>query len=382
MSDDPIAALHARIQRAVRGEERQHGAAGGSPVRRYLDPERHEAEHRALRHWPLPVAAAGRVARPGDWLGTSAHGVPVLLARAADGVLRAFANVCRHRGAGLVREGDGGQVRERFVCPYHSWTYASDGRCVGRPHEADFTHAPREAMGLAQLPCTERLGLVWVVATPGARFDFDAYFGPLGAELQALGFDEHSAVPHERRFVQPSNWKLVCDANLEAYHFAYAHRDTLAGLFHDNLMVHDSFGAHQRIVLPRHAFAELAGVPATLEGFAKAINTVYFFFPATLLLWEGDHLNGFCLSPLRPDACQVEAWTIVPGTHLRDREPGYWQRNHEMFWTVIDEDMALAASMQRGLDSGANEHLCFGTSEFACGLFEDAVERLLLHPRH
>jgi phenylpropionate dioxygenase-like ring-hydroxylating dioxygenase large terminal subunit len=379
--ESPLAALHARIAAAIGGEQRQRESGGWSPVARYLDPSRHVAEAMALRRWPLAVSAAQRLSAPGDWLAKTVHGVPLLLCRDQDGTLRAFINVCRHRGAALVAEGTSGADRERFVCPYHSWTYAADGRCVGRPHDSDFAHAPREQSSLMQLPCTERFGLVWVVATPQRDpqnvFDWDSYFGPLGDEVESLGFSSESTVVHERAFEQPSNWKLVFDANLESYHFAYAHRNTIASMFHDNVVVHDRFGDHQRVVLPKRSFGELTAAPSALEGYAKYINTIYFFFPATFLLWEGDHVNAIAMSPTRVDSSHAESWLVVPEQHRSTRSPDHWRRNFDIFWAAIDEDYALAANMQIGLSSGANEALCFGANEFACGAFHESVERIL-----
>jgi phenylpropionate dioxygenase-like ring-hydroxylating dioxygenase large terminal subunit len=376
-----LTTLHARIAAAISGEQQQREAGGWSPVARYLDPSRHAAETVALRRWPLAVAAAQRLSTPGDWLATTAHGVPLLLSRDHDGTLRSFINVCRHRGAALVADGTSGDRRERFVCPYHSWTYATDGRCVGRPHDADFAHAPKEQSSLMQLPCTERFGLVWVVATPQRdsqdAFDWSAYFGPLGDEVESLGFNAASMVVHERAFEQPSNWKLVFDANLESYHFAYAHRNTIASMFFDNVVVHDRYGDHQRIVLPKRSFSDLAVPPATLEGYAKHVNTIYFFFPATFVLWEGDHVNAIAMSPTRVDSSQAHSWLIVPEQHRSTRSPDHWQRNFDIFWAAIDEDYALAANMQVGLASGANQALCFGANEFACAAFHDSVERIL-----
>lgn len=373
----PAAELFHRVKAALAGEHRQRQPGTWSPVQRYLDPQRHERELAALRRLPQAVADAAALQTPGDWLARSVHGVPVLLARDAGGTLRAFINVCRHRGAALVPDGASGHGRERFVCPYHSWTYGNHGACIGRPHDHDFPHAPKGASGLVELPCEQRFGLVWVVATALPGFDWVGYFGPLGEEIHGLGFDAASRVHRHRHFTQPSNWKLVLDANLESYHFAYAHRETIAYLFHDNVVVHDQLGDHQRIVLPKRSFGELSAPPDTLEGYAKTINTIYFLFPSTLLLWEGDHINAFAISPTDTASTQVDGWLIAPRQYTGTRSDGYWQRNFDMFWKAIDEDFALAASMQRGLGSGANEALCFGENEFACAAFHSSVERLL-----
>lgn len=352
-----------------------------SPVARYVDPARHAAELALLRTLPHALAPRASLARPGDWLATAWLGVPILLVRDAGGVLRAFVNVCRHRGAVLVPGEACGHDRERFVCPYHSWTYDASGRLAGRPHEADFPHVPRKTAGLVALPVAERCGLVWVVPTAGAAFDWDAWFGPLAAEVESLGCDAGARSPHARRFEQPSNWKLVLDANLESYHFQYAHRATIAHLFHDNLVQHASFGRHQRIVLPKRSLAEAAaadpGAPVTWDRLGRHANVIYFFFPSTFLLWEGDHVNGFSVAPIAADRCLTSSWMLVPERHAERRALEHWKRNWQIFWDAIDEDYALAASMQVGAASGANAALAFGRNEFACDRFERDVEALL-----
>lgn len=362
--------------RAISGTEPQRGEPATSPVARYLDPQRHERERRALRRLPHAVGPAARVAAAGDWFATALLGVPVLLSRGDDAVLRAFINVCRHRGAIVAAEGECGRGRSRFVCPYHSWTYDCRGALTGRPHEGDFPDLPRNAASLVELPVAERCGLVWVVPEAGPAFDWDGYFGPLAAEIDRLGYDAAVASPHERRFVQPSNWKLVLDANLESYHFQYAHRATIAHLFHDNLVQQASFGRHQRIVLPKRSLAEAPADAVSWELLGRHSNVIYFFFPSTFLLWEGDHVNGFSVTPEGPAASACASWMLVPAGHAK-RAAEHWSRNWKIFWDAIDEDFALAASMQRGLDSGANRVLNFGRNEFACDLFEREIDALV-----
>lgn len=364
---------------AIEGRAPQRGDAAASPVARYLDPARQERERQALRRQPHAVGPASRLAAAGDWLATSVLGVPVLLARGDDAVLRAFVNVCRHRGAVVAADGECGSGRSRFVCPYHSWTYDCRGALVGRPHEQDFPQLPRAAVSLVELPVAERCGLAWVVPEAMAGFDWERYFGPLAGELERLGYDATAASPHERRFGQPSNWKLVLDANLESYHFQYAHRATIAHLFHDNLVQQESFGRHQRIVLPKRSLAEAAaGDPeVTWDLLGRHCNIIYFFFPATFLLWEGDHLNGFSVTPDGPASSACASWMLVPAAGFARRAADHWSRNWKIFWDAIDEDFALAASMQRGLESGANRELHFGRNEFACDRFERDLESLL-----
>ena len=364
-------------QRAVDRVEPQRGAPSTSPVGRYLDPERHAREAQALRRLPHAIGPASRLASPGDWLSAQLLGVPVVATRGSDGEVRAFINVCRHRGALLVPPAACGAGKTRFVCPYHSWTYDDRGALVGRPHGADFPHVARDAASLVALPVAIRCGLVWVVPEALAGFDWADWFGPLADELEALGYDVGAESPHERRFVQPSNWKLVLDANLESYHFQYAHRATIAHLFHDNVVQQASFGRHQRIVLPKRSLGDAGADVVDWDRLGRHSNIIYFFFPSTFVLWEGDHANVFNVTPETVASCATASWMIVPAAQNAKRDAAHWSRNWQIFWDAIDEDFALAASMQVGLASGANAALTFGTNEFACDLFERAVDALV-----
>jgi hypothetical protein len=87
-------------------------------------------------------------------------------------------------------------------------------------------------------------------------------------------------------------------------------------------------------------------------------------------------MNGFCVTPQTATSCDTQSWMLVPEAGHARRAPGHWSRNWAIFWDAIDEDFALAASMQRGLASGANTALNFGTAEFACDLFERAMDEL------
>jgi phenylpropionate dioxygenase-like ring-hydroxylating dioxygenase large terminal subunit len=80
------------------------------------------------------VGRTDRIARPGDYFTCETATVPLIVARGADGVVRAFANTCRHRGC-PVAKGEGNA--RTFICPYHGWTYANEGRLVGAPTDMD-----------------------------------------------------------------------------------------------------------------------------------------------------------------------------------------------------------------------------------------------------
>src|SRR5262249_14491253 len=148
----------------------------------------------------------------------------ILLVRRDDGSLGAFLNVCRHRGA-RVAEGCGNA--KLFTCPYHAWTYGTDGRLRGRPDERSFAGYDKETNGLRPLPVVEKYGMIFVASTPGATFDVDALLG--GAERDLASYRLDTYHHYETRVLrQKLNWKIVVDTFLETYHLQFLHTNTVS----------------------------------------------------------------------------------------------------------------------------------------------------------
>eukprot|EP01036_Dinobryon_divergens_P036698 gene36698-47837_t len=143
----------------------------------YSDRERAARERDSLfRSQPLFMGLSSRLSKAGDYITEDVAGMPVLLVRGPDGTVRAFANVCRHRGA-PVAEGCGNA--RAFVCPYHAWTYDAQGRLLGVTDKAGFAGLDIGAHGLVRLPAGEKHGMIFVRATPlregePAEIDVDA----------------------------------------------------------------------------------------------------------------------------------------------------------------------------------------------------------------
>ena len=132
-------------------------------VAAYNAPDRiaREQEH-LFRKRPVFMGLSCDWAKPGTYRTDDFAGVPVLVVRGRDGQLRAFLNVCRHRGA-KVAQGSGHAMV--FACPYHSWTYDVQGALRGIPDEGSFPGVRAERGGLTPLPLAEKYGMVWVIPT-------------------------------------------------------------------------------------------------------------------------------------------------------------------------------------------------------------------------
>ena len=183
---DQVAYLE-RMLRMVRTNTRDDGpGVSHTPVEGYYDPTRFQREVDLLfRRYPIVVGFSSQLRKAGDFVVHNDTGQPILVTRGTDGVLRAFLNVCRHRGAAVEQKPCGANKRA-FVCAYHGWSYDLTGRLVGVTDGAAFGEIDKSKHGLRRLKVAEKYGLVWVVPTAleegeDAGFDIDGYLGPLNA---------------------------------------------------------------------------------------------------------------------------------------------------------------------------------------------------------
>ena len=155
----------------------------------YYDGKRFQAVREQLfRRLPLCLGHIDQLAEPGAVLALDLCGTPVLLGRGADGEVRVFLNVCRHRGARLVTQQAEVCRRHRLVCPYHGWTYRLDRSLAGVPRGEAFPDLNPHLLGLWQLPSSVRHGLIWAVLDPAADagpLDVEAYLGELDPSMRS-----------------------------------------------------------------------------------------------------------------------------------------------------------------------------------------------------
>ena len=152
-----------------------------SPVARYTCPERFSRERQMLfRALPAMVAHGSELAGPDGFLTREFAGLPLLLTRDGRGGVRAFLNVCRHRGTRLVDAPSG--RRRRFTCPYHAWTWDNRGALEHITHgDAAFPGIDRSALGLKRLGAVEAHGWIWIAAGGDAGPDIDGFLDGLAA---------------------------------------------------------------------------------------------------------------------------------------------------------------------------------------------------------
>lgn len=193
------------------------------PYTWYRDPAVLDAERRRIfrRRWQY-AGHRGQLPEPGTVAVARCGDVPVLLVRDREDVLRAFLNVCRHRGALLVEE-DG--ACSSIQCPYHAWTYDLDGRLRAAPRsrmEPDF-----EPEGLGLVPLAVETWGPFVFVNPDADAEpLAEVLGGLPELVASAGVDVDALRFHSRTWsTYEANWKICCENFLECYHCQVAHPD-------------------------------------------------------------------------------------------------------------------------------------------------------------
>ena len=214
----------ARIQlsenpRARPGDE--HLSARTLPGAVYYDEGvfREEIQKLFFRHW-LNVGHVTQIPAPGDFFTRDIGGESVLFIRGNDGVIRGFYNVCRHRGTRIVTDERGEKLRS-IVCPYHAWTYSTEGRLVGAPHTEGLEDFDKDEFGLYGVKVDVWGGFIWANLDPKARPLKEA-IGPLRrlSERWDIGGLRLGA---RHVYEVDANWKILAENYSECYHCAPIH---------------------------------------------------------------------------------------------------------------------------------------------------------------
>ncbi len=169
------------------------------------------------RKWTM-AGHVGQVPNKGDFFVFKIGDEQIIIIRENATSIRAFYNVCRHRGS-LVCSATSGNA-PKLVCPYHAWTYGLDGALLSArlmPDDFDKT-----ANGLIPCHVREYFGFIFINMTDGTPDDFDATFGDMAAILDYHGFAD-AKVAHKASYPTAANWKLVVENFLECYHCQPAH---------------------------------------------------------------------------------------------------------------------------------------------------------------
>ena len=198
------------------------------PGRYYADPAGFALEQsRIFEATWFAVARSADLASPGSFRTADVGRESVIVIRGRDGALRAFLNVCRHRGARLCTE-PSGAVKRTLQCPYHAWTYGLDGKLTAAPNLTSMQDVDRTEYGLRKVHLHEWLGYTWVCLTDNPP----SFEGTIQAEVaERLGGHAviggwsvaELALGRRISYDVKANWKLIVENFMECYHCATIH---------------------------------------------------------------------------------------------------------------------------------------------------------------
>ncbi|MGW8376629.1 aromatic ring-hydroxylating dioxygenase subunit alpha [Streptomyces sp. ODS28] len=331
----------------------------------YTDPEvfRQEQEKIFESLWFCAVRSAD-LATPGAFRTVQVGRESVLVTRNRKGELRAFLNVCRHRGARLCTE-ESGQVRRALQCPYHAWTYDLDGRLAAAPNLGGMPDVDRDEYGLRAVSLREWLGYAWVcLSADPPSFEETV----IGAAVERLGDaasieryrTEGLALGRRTTYDVAANWKLIVENFMECYHCATIHPELTEVLpeFANGL-------AAQYYVGHGAAFSEetsgftVDGSPgfARLPELAEDQDRRYYAMtvkPQVFVNLVPDHVIVHRMFPMAHDRTVVECdWLYAPEVIESGADI---ERSAELFHRVNTQDFDACERTQPAMASRAYRH--------------------------
>ncbi|OHV40528.1 MULTISPECIES: aromatic ring-hydroxylating oxygenase subunit alpha [Pseudofrankia] len=194
-----------------------------------ISPEYYEVERKAIfQHTWLNVGRVEQIPKTGSYFTKEIHAArtSVIVVRDADGGVRAFHNICRHRGNKLVwQENPGEEVSgtaRQFICKYHAWRYGLDGACTFVQQESEFFDLDKATLGLVPVRCEVWEGFVFINLDDNDSTSAREYLGRFAKGLEGYPFGEMTQTWKYRAEVG-ANWKLYIDAFAEFYHAPVLH---------------------------------------------------------------------------------------------------------------------------------------------------------------
>lgn len=327
--------------------ENELSRAATLPAFAYTDAAILAAEHdRIFRRAWEPIGNAVDLEEPGSFLTAEVAGAPVVVTRDADGALRGFFNVCRHR-AGPVAIGKG--RRKSLTCRYHGWSYGLDGRLLTTPELGEVQDFDRACHGLRPVR-VESWGPLVFACLDDAAPPLLSVLGDIPRETAA--YDLGAMKPVARREYEIAcNWKVYVDNFLEGYHLPTVHPGLFRELDYARYRV-ETFATYSSQIAPiRPATGDAAARHYAPENDGLAA-LYYWVFPGWMLNIYPDNMSLNVVLPRGPDRCV----TVFEWFRKDPSAPGAAEaiaRTIDFSHGIQLEDISICEAVQKGLASGA-----------------------------
>jgi len=334
------------------------------PGRYYYDPAIYDQEQTDIfgKMW-VYVGQADALPEPGAYQVVTVGQESIIVVRNRDGILQAFLNVCRHRGARLCNQLSG-QLKGSIQCRYHAWTYGLDGRLIGAPnvlHELEFD---RSAYGLFPVPLKVWEGLIWLsLADKPPSFESqinDPAVWAFAGTAPLARYDIGSLkVGKTLTYDVHANWKLVLENTLECYHCGPMHPELcdLLPAFRASFIDFEGEGTDLAESAEAFTITGKASRPPLPGLLPEDIRRYYgvLLMPNIFVNLLGDHVVIDSFQPLGPELTRVTCdWLFDAGVMAKDDfDP---MDAVEVLHLVNLQDWEVCEMVQKSMASRAFEH--------------------------
>jgi phenylpropionate dioxygenase-like ring-hydroxylating dioxygenase large terminal subunit len=227
-----------------------------------------------------------------------------------------------------------------------------------------FGDVDKSSHGLIELPAVESRGFLWVHPDPQGTIEADTLFAGLTDDLDAWDWGK-LVLADETTYDMRLNWKLATDTFGETYHFKRLHRNTLATLFHGDVLAYHTFGRNHRMILCSQVIDSYRDLPESQWRINEGGFPVYFLFPNIILNVGPAGLTMVRVYPVPGDPGRsISRLSFYFDEEKLAADPGMQRGRAEAFGNVVQsEDYATAETTQRAAESGLMEHVIFGRNE-------------------
>ena len=352
----------------------------------YFDPEFFDAEKKAfLRAAPQVVCHEGEISEPGEWRSIEYLGESVIVIRGDDRKVRAFSNVCRHRGSRIV-DGTGGCAKV-LTCPYHAWSYSRDGRLVGVPHRHEYPGLKTEDHGLFPVALEQWRGFLFVTLEPGSP-SVAEMMAPYEDEVAPYRFEDLRVMGRVTLRPRPLNWKTIADNYSDHLHIPVGHPG-LSRLFERNYRIE----AKDWVDRMEGDLVEKESANASERAYQKLLPEAEHLPASHRRKWLYYKLFPNVAFDIYPDQVDFMQFLPISSTETVIRGIGYalpddrremkaarflnWRINRR----VNAEDTELITRVQLGMQSASYEAGPLGTSEVCLRSFASKLRRMIPEAR-
>ena len=356
----------------------------GLPSWSYFSPSLLELEKEYVfyNHWQI-ICHTSDIVKKGDFITFDICSERILVIRDNQGKVRAFNNLCRHRGSRVVVDEKG--RCDALVCPFHGWVYNLDGSLRGPAKPKSFNKIDKKEFGLKKLDCEVWNGLVFVRLSKGSQPSVKTLMEPFSEELSHYKMDD--MLPTNGIWTQksPVNWKSVRDVDNEGYHVAMAHpslQDLYGKTYFDEPFVNGTSRTHA-------TFNESGGRSWSVRNYKK-ISQPYFSLPEKLhKAWIYYGIFPNAVIAVTPESMQFYQEFPISTKKTMLRGATYKYKNEtrsqklarflgsRIDQDTIDEDVKLTIWSNESMSSKAFDGFYLSDLEYGIKSHHDHLRRLL-----